>query len=836
MASLFTNPLQALQGQDDRPNSGPLQSVEDAKHNGILTGGTGLDQHVAKHFSKDPMWHRAEIDGTRWNKSYPYQLLILEKTSDGYRRGSGQFTLPIPPQALSISTPFAISTTVTLGGVIEEHNGAPIRNISFQGTTGVAPLRGIGETLKQANVLQGIFAGTVNVVPSVIESVSALTGRQIAQQQTLMDETPDALKATGYYQFRLLQHFLESYVTLKKGGGGTDMRLALAMWKDQAVYLVTPVSFDVQRNATSPWEYTYNLSFRAWRRINLDAGPGAYEVFKPVSRDPNAYAQLMNKLNAARRVLQAGRNALLAVNGDVARVVLEPLREVVLFVKDVLGVAITAADLPSSIQSTLGAAVLEAKLSFDRLGAAAAGSGQGTELQDLSVETGKPETGASQQPLGDRGDSLKGAHPGNKLFEHPEDNFELFDRIRPSDLNLPLATQRKIAEERRRIRKLTRLDFERTRDQLAVFATEFADAVGAGHTRFNETYNRGTVSSSKTPTPDDFEVMFALNDILLEMNRLAASSDVDRQQVSTMEVLAGMATRSGIAFRVPTSKFAVPFPYGATLEQLAAQYLGDPNRWHEIVALNGLRQPYVDEEGFELPLLTNGNGNQVTVTDASKLYVGQSVQVSSSSTARAKRRITRIEQLSPGTYILTLDGEADMDRFDVLAQATLHAFLPDTVNSQMLIYIPSDTEPEEDDYRTKSIPGVDEFDPLIRAGGVDLLLTQNGDLAITPDGDCRLATGLTNLIQRIRTALATPRGSLLHHRDYGLGLEVGASTADLDAKRMLSALQELFRSDPAFSGVSGVAISKVGPVIRVAMSVGIAGTNQTIPVSVDIRR
>lgn len=30
----------------------------------------------------------------------------------------------------------------------------------------------------------------------------------------------------------------------------------------------------------------------------------------------------------------------------------------------------------------------------------------------------------------------------------------------------------------------------------------------------------------------------------------------------------------------------------------------------EIVALNGLQSPYVDEEGFSMPLLVNGSGNQ----------------------------------------------------------------------------------------------------------------------------------------------------------------------------------------------------------------------------------
>lgn len=818
------NPLQARAETDDRPNSGPLAAAEQARSdNGLLP----LSDNRWVFVDGD------EIDGTRWNKSYPYQLLVIERLGTGYSKPLYTFTLPIPPQESNLAMPFAMVGSHTMGGYVEERNGAPSRAITFSGTTGVAPLKGGADGPPRATPAEGIFAGTVFAAEQTDLSVATLSG-QGASTHNLLGDDEETLKGTGYYQFRLLQRFLESYAHMARLPGRENLRLAVAVWKDAAVYLVTPTDFTVRRTSQSPHEYSYTLQFRSFRRVTIGGdGPAAASAFKPVTRDPNAFAQLLNKLQEARRVLQASRDVLLAVQGDVEKVLFEPIREVTLFCKDALGVACTAADLPSSIATTLKTAVLEAQAlgSLFKPGALARFN---ASLQDLGIRSGKSESGSGDTDAAAA--ALSGASEANKTFDQPEQNFELMEALRPSDLNLPPSIQRKIQDERERVQKMTRLDFEKTRDQFVEFQANFADAVGAGSTSYNRTYNRASVSANKVPTQDDHDVMFSLNQVILELNRLAASSEVDREQLSTIEAVAGMASASGIAFKVPVSKLAVPFPYGSTLEQLSAQYLGDANRWHEIVALNGLRHPYVDEEGFDAPLLTNGSGNQVVIGSKLNLFVGQSVWISSSGTARTKRRITAVDPIAAGTVLLTLDGDPDLDRFAVSSGATMHAFLPDTVNSQMLVYIPSATEPQEEDFRTKSIPGLDEFDQLLAAGGVDLLLTQNGDLAVTPDGDCRLAVGLTNLIQRVRTALGTPKGSLLHHPEYGFGLQPGISTADVNVRDTLAALKDMFRSDPAFSGVSGVAINKTGPALRISMSVGITGTNQNIPVTVDIRR
>lgn len=806
---------------------------------------------------KDPFWDYAAIKNDRWNKSYPYRLALYKKgSSEGEPKWSRNptippFTLPIPPESLTIDTPFAISTVVTLGGIVEEHNGAPLRTISISGTTGILPLRGSvnGSSLsKQTSIL----AGTVNAIGGLARDVKTLgqaPGGKTENPNVVSeaDLTAGADRGTGYYQFKLLERWFESYAAFKKTRDGRDFIMALEIWKDDAVFLVTPVTFQVRRSIQAPLEYTYSMQFKAWKRIRLVPDGSSTFRHDPVARDPNKLFQVLNKLQEARQVLQGAKNVLKAVRADINQVLFTPLRESILFCKDALGVAVLATDLPSSLIRDLKEPLLEAVSlggTFRAAGTAIQAAPRKIEdaFKSLSIQASKAEISSGQRAGSVGGgqasnqQGLNGASPANKISDNPDDNFEFFDGIEPGDLNLRPATQRKIDEEKRRVRLLKREDFEKARNDMEATLADFEAAVGAGNATYTRIYGTPARTSTRTPTDSDFEVIFALNQAITEMNRLAASSTINQDEISSIDYFAGLASRSGIAFTTPRSKFLVPFLYGHTLEQLAALYLGTPDRWHEIAALNGLQAPYVDETGFSLPLLVNGNGNTVTVADASNLYSGQQVWIGSVTVGRTKRRISRIEALSPTVHLVYLTGDPDLSQYTVASSATLQAFLPNTVNSQMSLYMPSDEDVDEDDFRQKSIPGIDYFDPLVRVGGIDLLLTPAGDLVITPDGDTRLAVGLTNIVQKVRLVLDTPRGTLLHHPEYGFPLQPGISTADMSAQDILNVSRDLFRGDPTFSGVESAAILKDGAVVKVSLSVGISGTSQVVPITVEIPR
>jgi hypothetical protein len=525
-----------------------------------------------------------------------------------------------------------------------------------------------------------------------------------------------------------------------------------------------------------------------------------------------------------------------ACGAPTAAAVVEGLREFVSWSKDQLGRVWTLADLPASVVTQLKGPVI-ASLSNPGTRPAGVDPGFAAWLLQLGVSSGLVQT--QQANPGGRGQNLNAlqgqdaAHELNSVFANPTRYWRFFSSVNTSDLQLPPAVQAKVTAERRRLRAFTRRDWAKVLQTFRSASQDFADAVGAGDPMFSTTLGRPTVSTPRTPNDDDFQVMFTLNDIIMAVEPLAAFNDSGSVPANPLDFVAGYF---GAPVRSSPGKFAVPWPYGATLESMAIRYLDDIDRAPEIAALNNLREPYVDEQGFDLPLLVNGSGVQVTVASAQDLAVNQLVYVRAAGQLNSLRHVLAITSVGAGQYfVLTLDGLPNLNAFTVAQGAAVHAWLPGTVNSQCQVYIPSATPPPAPEFNTSgNIPGVNPFEQFFNVGGMDLLLTSDNDLVVDPSGDTRWSFGLTNIIQTARLALATPRGNLKRHLSYGFPRLAGQSIADADAQSLLAAATGLFTGDPTFAGVAYAGVTLEGPVAKLFLGVKVAGASTVLPIGFDV--
>jgi hypothetical protein len=792
--------------------------------------------------------HALFPDGTLWNKAFPYQLVVLEvgksnfrstdistrflsafNTDPPYHIYNGLiFTLPVNPESMSLTMPFAINVSATLGGVVEQHGGAPFRHIQFSGTFGVVNNKPSAAGL-QGGLLSGpggIAGGTMQAVQGVISSATSLgigdkyKANQFDVKRLNFDEDNASESDTGYFQFRALQHFLESYAEAKKQSDGRDLRLALFIWKEEAAYLVTPQQFDVQRTAQSPYEYRYSLRLQAWRRIQpkyIANAPTGIDRGAQTAESSFSFAKVHKFVSDATRTAKAVQNTLKAVRKDIAKV-FDLMKQTALFCGALTGIVKTAWDLPAGITKDFESAVNE---SWDILKASYDGLDPRTKktVDAITVEVGASKSGGKK-----KSSALEQALVGD------DDGF--LDLIKPDSLNLSPTVRANIDDHMQQTMTLTSDDFRVIADTVFALTADFADAVGLNSPTYDLVTGRTAIPKLRNATIDDYRAMHSLAVAGTAILSLVVNAP-SRVPVTTIEYVAGLANANGIAMRVPLSKFAAPFPYGSSMERLAQQYLGDASRWMEIVELNELRAPYVDEVGTTVLLTVNASGNLLTMTDASTIGVGQFIKLWSDTVISEKRRVVAVKYFGPNQWQVTLDGESDLAKFKVANRASVQYFLRGTVNSQQIIYIPSDTAADAD--LLKYVPGGTDVAQLLHQGDVDGMLSPTGDLVITPDGDWPVVFGMASLVQWARTALNTKMGSLALHPAFGVDAMVGDSIADTSANDILKSATNVFRFNPSFTGVTSAAVDVNGPTARVTLEVGVRGVDSLLPISFSVQ-
>ena len=234
-----------------------------------------------------------------WRKSLGYQFEVVRVKNGEIKRGpSGAnpsetwkpFVLQINPQELSQDEIFAIEVTPTFSGVLVEHQGTTLKDISISGTTGLSPNRREGGSFPQS-------------------------GRPVF-----------AAGHSGYYEFHELRTYFRAYVEQKRNDPGKDegeLRMVWRNLRDHEDLFVEPQKFTMKRSASKPHLYEYQIALKG-----IGIAVGIVDETDWLSAIDNFIEDVQDGLDTGVKLIQGGIGFIERAERDISNTLLGPVRSI----------------------------------------------------------------------------------------------------------------------------------------------------------------------------------------------------------------------------------------------------------------------------------------------------------------------------------------------------------------------------------------------------------------------------------------------------------------------------------------------------------------------------
>jgi hypothetical protein len=824
--------------------SSTAASLQGKKPNSAISGLSTVDSSTV--MSSDTFFRFSKLNNTNFNKSLSYEFQIVDKSKGVI----AVYTFPIPPQAIQKSVPSTETLEATMKGIYSTANGAPFRQISIAGTSGTihptAP-NSAANNAGTSDILKFAFKNTIksidnlqNQANAALNAVKVAFGADAAFNAPL-NYSSDAGLLTGYQTIHDMTRFFDYYLAGKKLAANKGWRLVFLMNKDNEYYACSLNSYSINKSAGTN-EYSYNINLIAYKRYPNVKSIGKVSIPKAPSKP------VTNKMSAALVALRRARDTVAGVHGvlsgirsDIHDSLVTPMGQATAFARELGSATKTVGDyvwnstfIKQDLREPLRqyfsnswSVNQDVIITIDRTSAS---NDITTATTNSKLNDGQPDDYTKPGDSSDPFDAFL-----DNAVKHPE----ILDKIPMESLTLSPNEQEALDLIDASIDSLTSADMIAKRKMVEDFSRSISESFGGGSSSYNLSKGYGSVTKTyKKLTTDDINLLNELNNAISAMDSIiAVMDDTETTQDDYFKFYSDYAVSSGIRFEQNSqSRFLVPFPLNGTLEQVAMKYLGSSERWVELAALNALKAPYVDEEGTYVTVTSSVGGDTLSVASPFGFYVGQTVEISSDNERATVRKIKSIDVVNAISTLLTFEpGQTLLSIYKVSQNAKIKVYAPDTINSSMLIAIPSLIPPNFTSM-LKTSPEVSDLTGIARMAKVDFLLDQNGDMVFSSAGDVKLAYGMTNLIQAALMKIKTNTNTLLQDPGFGNPVQVGQPNSEIDVKEVMRSLEQSFANDPRFAGVSGGEVQLKGTSIDIKLLVEISDTSISLPIGAEIPR
>ena len=757
------------------------------------------------------------------------------------------------------------------------------------------PMKAVGAffpgTMAKWNNLRKAVNRTAGAATQLVSQAKGLFGNAKDTDQTEKtvmygNLTPTQKKETGYYQFWELYNWFIDYAEFKKTSDGKKHCLIFNDAKDNISFAVTPISFDLRRDSSRPLLYNYSIVLKAWRVLkSSDLIKGRYNKGQDI-RNPSFIKQILETIRRGRQTIQAFEGLLSGFQSDIGDVI-DIAAQVHMLAKDAVGATATVFDMPKLIRNnavaiwqyngsqmrgalarldnsqkwsqgqrkqalnfatlggnpdiknfydTVGAvgqlAVKVAQISRDLVLSSKKGGSQESDIGNSAKNPSALDQAVSEQANSsntsvDSGESNSTNDKNSAVITQAVNdllkNSKVADDLAIDSLNFPPEIEKQIQEIFDKAGNLNSGDV----------------ILLAG--KLQKLCNSVTKNGTGSLTHDQIIMMADIQDMTNAMICLTVSQDIfsNNKQPDTYTDENNILSDEH-KMQIPSSYYPVTVGVGDTIPSIADKYLGDQKKHTEIVALNRLREPYIDHQGFNLSIgKCTKSTFTVKSTDKIAIYtslsIGQKITLSGPGQAASRRVIKNINWLntekteaiitvsSPENLLLDTVGTNIIPRYN-----NVFSRPPGTLGFGDTVLIPTQLPGNMPD-NLRVTPRSDALSYAEKLFMIDIKIDEKGDLKVSPSGDLDMATGYHNAVQALRSAVETEKNELKNHKDFGIPDIIGRRNSTISNDAIREVIRNRVLADPRFEDAR-VFINTQGSIVNIRIEAFGANGTGLIPI------